>query len=70
MKTPKTKTVWPHTDEPIVKCRKCPQMVFFKKMVSGKWMPIEADGEHEGESHFAYCKFADTFRKPEQGKLL
>ena len=45
-------------------------MVFFKKMVSGKWMPIEADGEHEGESHFAYCKFADTFRKPEQGKLL
>lgn len=56
---------YPHKDEKVQECRSCKAKVWWRKMESGKWMPIEAEGEKAGESHFAHCKDADTWRKKE-----
>ncbi len=59
---------WLMPDGAVAKeCRSCKAKIFWRKMESGKWMPIEAEGEHKGESHFAYCKQADGWRKPKIG---
>jgi hypothetical protein len=47
------------------KCRACKaSIVFVQHPKTGRSMPIEFEGEHRGESHFAYCLQADLFRRP------
>ena len=58
------KKTWLREDEPTKACRSCGKSIWWRKMESGKFMPVEAEGEHSGESHFAYCKDADNWRKP------
>jgi hypothetical protein len=56
---------WARKDEPITTCRSCPQKIWFKfNTVTGRHSPICADGELEGQTHFANCPGADLHRKP------
>jgi len=45
------------------KCSKCGQTIYWAMTKNKKLMPVcFVDGEWQ--SHFADCKFADSFRKP------
>lgn len=45
-------------------CARCgASIVFVRHAKTGKWMPLEATGEHRGESHFARCPAAASFRR-------
>ncbi len=57
----------------ITHCRKCNAEMVWLATSAGKTMPVNADTVREGDevydhtrhvSHFATCKFADSFRKP------
>lgn len=54
------KITYAREDEPVVKCDKCPEKIFFKKMKSGKYMPVNCD---DGQPHWATCPAATQFRK-------
>lgn len=45
-------------------CQRCGQKLWFVRLKSGKIGPYNIDGV----SHFATCRFAGEFRKPEAGK--
>ena len=51
----------------VAACRSCDQRFAWVKMPSGKMMPVEVDGIHVGESHFANCVGAAAHRKPKAG---
>lgn len=62
-----------HTDEPVCKCRACGREIFFKKLPSGKLMPVAYEGPGvAGLPHFADCPNASDFRNrktgPKQGR--
>jgi len=44
---------------PVAECKKCGELMFFVKTKTGKEMPTRFNLT----SHFANCKFADSFRK-------
>jgi len=66
MKGNRPVVIWPYEGEKTQKCRSCPQIVFYKKMVSGKFAPICFDGDFKGQNHFINCKDAERFRKPKE----
>jgi len=46
-------------------CQKCgAPIVFVRHTRTGNWMVLEADGAHRGQSHFARCPEAHSFRRP------
>lgn len=46
-------------------CRSCQAPIFWLVMPSsGKRMPVEAEGDKRGESHFAHCFAAPDWRRP------
>ncbi len=45
------------------KCTKCKEMIRFGITEKGKYMPIIEIKPDVWQSHFADCKFADSFRK-------
>ena len=62
--TPEKKgaTKYPYNGEKITVCRKCSAEIFFVKMPSGKFMPVNLKTE---ESHFIDCPAAKKFRRKE-----
>ena len=44
-------------------CKKCGITIFWAETQNGKLMPIEFYGLFQFASHFAYCKYAKSFRK-------
>lgn len=49
---------------PTTSCRSCGAPVVFVRTQSGRWMPVEANGDKRGESHFAHCPQAAEHRRP------
>lgn len=50
----------------IVGCRSCGARIVFAITSKGKRMPVEAEGETRGQSHFAFCNDPKRFRKRER----
>lgn len=46
-----------------VQCKSCKAWCVWIDTRSGKRMLIQAEGETRGESHFAHCPQANTFRR-------
>lgn len=57
---PKKRLTFEYDGEEKVKCRACGREIFFKRMESGKLMPVSYESL---ESHFADCPNASDFRK-------
>lgn len=45
------------------RCRACPEILAFVTSEKGHAMPVNAQGEHRGESHLIHCPDAKRFRK-------
>lgn len=45
------------------RCRACGEAIAFLETEKGRKMPVNLEGEHRGESHFAHCSDPKRFRK-------
>lgn len=53
---------------PTIPCRSCGALLVFVDTDKGRKMPVDANGEHRGEPHWATCKDPKRFRKRDRVK--
>ena len=57
-------TIYPYQGERVKQCKFCPVMIYWRKMDSGKNMPVERDTY---EPHWGNCPGASKARKKKEG---